>query len=100
MIEVHPNKVEIRKFKQGIDFLGYVVLPHHINLRTKTKKRMFKKLFNGQKLLKSNKIDHFSFSQSVQSYLGMLKHADTYDLRRFIINHYLKCDRIYNPFLI
>jgi retron-type reverse transcriptase len=96
LIEVHPNKVEIRKFKQGIDFLGYVVLPHHINLRTKTKKRMFKKLSNNKNLLKSNKIDYFSFSQGIQSYLGMLKHANAYDLRCFIINYYLGCGLIYN----
>ena len=43
-LHLHPNKVEIRKLSQGIDFLGYVILPHHLVLRTKTKKRMFRKL--------------------------------------------------------
>ncbi|MFA4846071.1 MAG: RNA-directed DNA polymerase, partial [Patescibacteria group bacterium] len=36
---LHPNKVEIRKLNQGIDFLGYVTLPHYRVLRTKTKRR-------------------------------------------------------------
>jgi len=36
-LRLHKNKVSIRKLKQGVDFLGYVVLPHHRLLRTKTK---------------------------------------------------------------
>lgn len=36
---LHPGKASIRKLVQGIDFLGYVVLPYHTVLRTKTKKR-------------------------------------------------------------
>jgi len=40
-LDLHPVKVSIRKLSQGIDFLGYVILPHHTVLRTKTKWRMF-----------------------------------------------------------
>ncbi|PIV51862.1 hypothetical protein CO115_01680 [Candidatus Falkowbacteria bacterium CG_4_9_14_3_um_filter_36_9] len=43
-LKLHPQKIEIRKFKQGIDFLGYVILPYYITLRTKTKKRIFRKI--------------------------------------------------------
>ncbi|MDP3764649.1 MAG: reverse transcriptase/maturase family protein [bacterium] len=56
---LHPNKVIIRKYAQGIDFLGYVVLPNHRVLRTKTKRRMFRK------------VD----AKNLASYLGMLKHC-------------------------
>ncbi len=41
---LHPSKVSIRAFHQGVDFLGYVVRPHHKTLRTKTKIRMFKRI--------------------------------------------------------
>ncbi len=41
---LHENKKIIRKYIQGVDFLGYVVLPHIILPRTKTKRRIFKKL--------------------------------------------------------
>jgi len=41
---LHPRKVSIRTFHQGVDFLGYVVRPHHKTLRTKTKIRMFKRM--------------------------------------------------------
>lgn len=86
LLKLHPQKVEIRKFKQGIDFLGYVILPHHIVIRTKTKKRMFKKLFERQKLLGDKKIDEFTFNQSVQSYLGLISHANGYDLGNVVQN--------------
>lgn len=63
-LELHPQKVEIRKLRQGIDFLGYVILPHHIVLRTKTKKRMLKKLSE----------------KNLPSYLGLLQHCNGYRL--------------------
>jgi len=43
-LSLHPGKVSIRILHQGIDFLGYVVRPHHKTLRTKTKIRMFKRM--------------------------------------------------------
>lgn len=68
-LSLHKNKVIIRKFTQGIDFLGYVVLPHYQVLRTKTKKRMFEKVN----------------SENLQSYLGLLKHCNAYRLSRDLI---------------
>ncbi|KKT57173.1 MAG: Retron-type reverse transcriptase [Candidatus Giovannonibacteria bacterium GW2011_GWC2_44_9] len=64
-LQLHPNKVFIRKLSQGIDFLGYVVLPYHRVLRTTTKRRMFKKIN----------------AKNLQSYLGILKHCMGYKLR-------------------
>src|SRR3989338_3713261 len=43
-LQLHPNKVTIRKLRQGTDFLGYVSLPHYLVLRTRTKNRMLKRL--------------------------------------------------------
>ncbi|MCX6810000.1 MAG: reverse transcriptase domain-containing protein, partial [Candidatus Berkelbacteria bacterium] len=43
-LELHPDKIVLRKWNQGIDFLGYIVFPHHILLRTKTKKRMLRNI--------------------------------------------------------
>ena len=69
-LRLHENKVCIRKLKQGIDFLGYVILPHHTVLRTKTRRRMLKKL------TQSNS----------SSYLGILSHCDSYGLQKQIRN--------------
>ena len=61
---LHPHKVEIRNLTQGIDFLGYVILPHHRVLRTKTKRRMFKRVNSG----------------NMPSYVGLLRHCDGHEL--------------------
>lgn len=87
-LELHPRKVILRPLEQGIDFLGYVTLPHHRALRTKTKKRMLRKLSKRLDAYFEDEIDEYSISQSLQSYLGVLSHADTHKLEREIRNIY------------
>ncbi len=77
-LSLHPNKIKIRKYIRGIDFLGYIVLPHYILPRTKTKKRVFKKL--------KEKISEPNFNQSLQSYLGYLRHSNSYKLTQQLKN--------------
>lgn len=64
-LKLHENKVSIRKLKQGIDFLGYIVLPHYRSLRTKTKKKIFKMVTKNY----------------LASYWGLLKHCNGYKIR-------------------
>ncbi|MEI6238029.1 MAG: reverse transcriptase domain-containing protein [bacterium] len=66
---LHPQKVNIRKCNQGIDFLGYVALPKRTILRTKTKNRILKKII-------------FANHHAVQSYLGILKHCNGYKIQK------------------
>ncbi len=81
-LKLNPQKVEIRKFRQGIDFLGYVILPHYIILRTKTKKRMFRKIQESKTRLDQGLISRESFNQSLQSYYGILKHCNSHKLKQ------------------
>lgn len=74
-LDLHPNKVSITTLASGVDFLGWVHFPHHRVLRTVTKRRMFKNL-------KSN-----PSKETVQSYLGMLEHGNTWKLREKIQSH-------------
>ena len=83
---LHSNKISIRKHHQGVDFLGYISFPHHRLLRTKTKRRMFKKIEQRVKELKRGEISDKSFNQSIQSYLGILKHCDSHKLRQKLKN--------------
>jgi len=65
-LEIHPDKIFIKTLASGIDFLGWVHSPNHRVLRTSTKRRMFKNLW-----------EDFS-SDVVASYLGMLKWGNTF----------------------
>lgn len=40
-LELHPKKIIFRNLYWGIDFLGYIILPHYILPRIKTKRRIF-----------------------------------------------------------
>jgi len=87
-LTLHPDKVSIRKFSQGVDFLGYVLRPHHLIIRTKTKKRIFKKLSLRINEYRNNKITEESLEQSLQSYLGVLSHADCHGLSEKLKNEF------------
>jgi retron-type reverse transcriptase len=69
---LHPNKVILKTVASGIDFLGWTHFSKHRVLRTKTKNRMFKKI----------EID--PNEDVINSYLGLLKHGDTYDLQKSV----------------
>ena len=81
-LELHPNKTIIRRYTQGIDFLGYIVLPHYILPRTKTKRRIFQKMREKKLEMKIGVVSKESFHQSLQSYLGFLKHASAHRLTK------------------
>lgn len=87
-LKLHPNKSILHSICQGIDFLGYVIFPKHRLLRTKTKYRMFRKLEKRMEEYKAGSITKLKFEQSIQSYLGVLSHADTYEIREELLNRF------------
>lgn len=85
LLELHPNKVEIRKIKQGIDFLGYVTLSDGVNVvRTHTKHRIMRKIKIAQDELQKEKITQDTFESIINSYLGVLSHAREKKMRLFL----------------
>ncbi|KKR03899.1 MAG: RNA-directed DNA polymerase (Reverse transcriptase) [Parcubacteria group bacterium GW2011_GWF2_39_13b] len=88
LLELHPKKIVINKYSQGVDFLGYIVLPHYRLLRTKTKKRILKKLKIRIDQYRAEEISKKSLNQSLQSYLGVLSHANTHKLTQKLINQF------------
>ena len=79
-LELHPKKVKIFNLKNGIDFLGYILFPHHILPRTKTKRRLIKKIREKIEAHKKGMITSDSLYQTVQSYFGYLQHSNAYEL--------------------
>lgn len=77
-LELHPNKFSIKTLSSGVDFLGMINFPHHRVLRTKTKRRMIRKLKDKKTDLENAIISKESFEQSLQAYLGILKQCDGY----------------------
>ena len=74
-LTLHPKKISIRKISTGVDFLGYVVLPHYRVVRTTTRKRIFRKLSIHSKAKKA----------SMDSYVGITTHAKGYLIKQRIL---------------
>lgn len=85
-LELHPDKIVFRKFRSGIDFLGYIVFPYHIMPRTKTKKRLLRKIKAKVNEFKSGQISEEKMNETIQSYLGYLGHANTYQFVKELQN--------------
>lgn len=87
-LELHPKKVIIRKLSKGIDFIGYVLFAHHILVRTRTKQRMKRRLKNSHESFLKGRIEANAVDQQLQSYLGILSHANQYNLSQAMKNAY------------
>lgn len=75
-LHLHPDKVSIRSLASGVDFLGWVNFPDHRVLRAATSRRM-------QRRIAENPTE-----ETLQSYLGLLKHGNTERLTKTILNEY------------
>ena len=81
-LELHPKKVRIFPTWLGVDFVGYVVFPDHICLRSKNVRRFRKKLKKLTVQLERGNIDQEYFESSINSWIGHASHADSFRLRQ------------------
>lgn len=71
-LTLHPQKVFIKTFASGVDFLGWVHFTDHRVLRTSTKRWMIKWL------------KETSSPGTMQSYFGLLRHGNTHGIQEQI----------------
>ena len=69
LLDLHERKTITRKIHWGTDFLGYVVLPYRVVLRTRTKNKMFRMINN----------------RNLFSYLGLLSHCKSWRLKQRLL---------------
>ncbi len=72
-LQLHPDKIVLRKLLQGIDFVGYVAFPHHQLPRRKTVRRIIKKASIAPKE---------QLQKALLSYLGYLQHASSHKIQQ------------------
>ncbi len=84
-LTLHPDKVLIKTFASGVDFLGWVHFPDHRVLRMTTKRRMIKRL------------QVHPTPETVSSYLGLLRHGNTGQLRQRLFGGGVQAPRTVCP---
>jgi len=83
-LDLHPDKVSITTVSSGVDFLGMVSFTDYRILRTKTKRRILKKISLKHKMWQEELITEDSFRQGLQSYRGILKHCNGFGVLKKI----------------
>lgn len=86
-LELHPFKKRIAPIDLGIDFIGYNHKPFYKQVRERTAQKMISKTH--QWLKNPRCYDHTQlndFRNSMNSYMGIVQHSKTYNLRKHIGN--------------
>ena len=73
---LHPDKIFIKTIASGVDFLGWVNFTDHRILRKKTRTRMFYRIKQNPR------------PETLQSYLGMIKHGNANKIRQSLLDYY------------
>lgn len=87
-VKFHPNKKEINLIEHGINFVGYIIKPYRTYVRRFTIKNMYANI----KIRK----DRQSLRATVNSYLGMLIHTNSFKERVKITNNLASKGVIFN----
>lgn len=93
-LHLHPNKKHINRADAGIDFTGFIIKPGRTYLRQTSVAKCKQKIRAWE--LHGSPVDSPTLekvSQSVNSYLGMLRQVNGYKARRYL------CQRVGSLFL-
>lgn len=87
-LSFHPNKKEINKIDVGVNFVGYIIKPWCMYVRRSTIDNMYKRTAL-----------HSEFEPlraTVNSYFGMLRHANAFEERKRAAKHLSKSGCIFD----
>jgi retron-type reverse transcriptase len=77
-LDLHPDKIFLKIIASGVDFLGWLNFSDYRLLRKTTRHRMLARIKNNPTL------------ETLQSYLGLLKHGNTFKIKDFLMFIYPK----------
>ncbi len=86
-LRLHENKSRVFRTTDGVDFLGYRIYPDYVRVRKSIVKRYRRKLRQMAEEYKSRNIGIPEINNSIQSWIGHVKHADSYQLRKEIFRN-------------
>ncbi len=85
-LRLHRNKSRVYRVSDGVDFLGYRIYSDHTLVRKSVVKRYRRKLRKMVSDYKHGYIGLPDVKTSIQSWIGHVKHANSYELRRELLS--------------
>ncbi len=104
-LTLHPKKIYLQHYTKGVKFLGTVIKPYRIYTGNRTKGNFYDTIQYWNKIIRQNKLHILNkeqereFLSSINSYLGIMKHYNTYKLRKKMLLENLSA-YFYNYFYI
>jgi retron-type reverse transcriptase len=81
------KKTAIRPISCGIEFVGYRLWPTHVKIRKSTSLKMKKRIKYVKKQYERKQLPFEKVNATVQSYMGILKHCNSYLLQEQLFNN-------------
>jgi RNA-directed DNA polymerase len=101
-MQIHPQKIVLVSSDEGIQFLGQYVKPYRCYISNRTKNNFYHAIqrvnHDMTALAELNRQHLCDIRAILNSYLGIMKHANTYSLREAMLNKL--CSRFYDFFYI
>jgi len=91
-LELHPRKRYLQHYKKGVPFLGVVLKPHCIYAGRRVKGNFYEAIAKHNRVTENHKPsqeEKIAFLCSMNAYLGILSHGQTYRLRKRMLKRYL-----------
>jgi len=87
-VTIHPKKIYLQHYSKGVKFSGTVILPNRIYIADRTKGNFYNAIEKQNQIArnhKPSKEEQQAFQSSMNSYLGIMKHYKSYNLRKRMI---------------
>lgn len=95
-LTLHPGKIYLQHCSKGVSFLGVVIKPYRTYVKTRTKRNIEKTIRSWNRLIEEapqkglTRTEETRFLSSVNSYLGLIIHFNTFRLRKAILTTRLR----------
>ena len=84
-LTIHPKKKYLQHYSKGVKFLGVMIKPNRIYIGKRTKSNFYEAIHRQNSVIEKAKPtleEQERFQSSMNSYLGIMKHYNTYNLRK------------------
>lgn len=88
-LQIHENKSRVYRVNDGVNFLGFRIFENYMLVNKQTVRRYIRKLDKKYYKYQKNKEDFLGIKQSIQSWLGHVKHTNSYKLREMVLSSYI-----------